>query len=245
MRQTLVPKGTLFDQPFRGVWFPLEYLDPQQGLYFSATLTNYGLVDKVAGEKVATWGSRYKPTQQAAAFVARNSEDYVSVMPATCPAGAELSAQPYVNQFGNPKMNYTCTLCPMGKFKFLDTPTPCTFCEAGKFTDAKGETACQMCQVGFEAVDGLTCRACQPSFYKREAAATSCSPCGAGLFSNESAQSDCKFCSPGYFSLPPSCPVATFFPFCLERFPFKLNQPNMDALFLPTNIHWASEARLD
>ncbi|CAJ1436638.1 unnamed protein product [Effrenium voratum] len=144
--------------------------------------------------------------------------DYVSVMPATCPAGAELSAQPYVNQFGNPKMNYTCTLCPMGKFKFLDTPTPCTFCEAGKFTDAKGETACQMCQVGFEAVDGLTCHACQPSFYKREAAATSCSPCGAGLFSNESAQSDCKFCSPGYFSLQGStectaCPINEVAPF--------------------------------
>ncbi|CAJ1390644.1 unnamed protein product [Effrenium voratum] len=138
--------------------------------------------------------------------------DYVSIKPDTCPLGTELSAVPYVNQFGNPKTSYNCTLCPLGKFKFLDTPTPCTSCEGGKYTDVVGQTACQRCQVGFEAVDGLFCRACQPGFYKKETAAASCSPCSAGSFSNQSAQSDCLYCPPGHFSLQGSttcapCPI--------------------------------------
>ena len=138
--------------------------------------------------------------------------DYVSIEPDTCPLGTELSAVPYVNQFGSPKTSYNCTLCPLGKFKFLDTPTPCTSCEGGKYTDVVGQTACQRCQVGFEAVDGLFCRACQPGFYKKETAAASCSPCSAGSFSNQSAQSDCLYCPPGHFSLQGSttcapCPI--------------------------------------
>lgn len=40
--------------------------------------------------------------------------DYISVAPSNCPVGTELSAIPYVNQFGTDKVNYTCSLCPPG-----------------------------------------------------------------------------------------------------------------------------------
>ena len=41
-------------------------------------------------------------------------------------------------RFGNNKVNYTCSACALGTFKFLDTPTACTSCEAGRYTDQVG-----------------------------------------------------------------------------------------------------------
>eukprot|EP00439_Symbiodinium_sp_Y106_P046368 s2809_g5.t3 len=126
--------------------------------------------------------------------------DYVSIAPSSCPVGAELSAVPYVNQFGNNKINYTCSACPLGRFKFLDTPTACTSCESGRYTDQVGQSSCSLCDLGYEAVNGSSCRACSPGFYKGEAAAAFCSPCIAGMFNNQSAQASCNFCSPGSFA---------------------------------------------
>jgi len=126
--------------------------------------------------------------------------DYVSVAPSSCPVGAELSAVPYINQFGNSKVNYTCSLCSFGTFKYLDIPTACTSCEPGRYTDQVGQSTCRLCDPGYEALNGTSCRACGVGFYKREAAAASCSPCGAGTFNNQTAQAECAFCGPGYFA---------------------------------------------
>jgi len=126
--------------------------------------------------------------------------DYVSVAPSTCPPGTELSAEPFVNQFGNSKVKYTCTLCPPGKYKSVNTPTECSVCEAGKYTDQAGESECHFCDPGYEAFEGISCRACQPGSYKKEVAAESCSLCDPGTFTNQSAQSDCSFCLQGYFA---------------------------------------------
>ncbi|CAE6960361.1 sphX [Symbiodinium natans] len=124
-------------------------------------------------------------------------------------------------RFGNNKINYTCARCQPGTFKFLDTPTACTRCEAGRFSDQDGrvggdgeeekgnpptkfaevgQSTCGLCDVGYEAVNGTSCRACEPGFYKSEAAAAACSPCAAGRFNNQSAQADCGYCSPGFFA---------------------------------------------
>ena len=91
--------------------------------------------------------------------------DYVSVAPDECPQGTELSAVPYVNEFGTSKVNYTCTLCPLGKYKFLTTPTECSSCDAGKYTDQMGLSECKFCDPGYE-VQGTSCRACRPGSYK-------------------------------------------------------------------------------
>eukprot|EP00434_Breviolum_minutum_P037241 symbB.v1.2.033016.t1/scaffold4043.1/size45695/5 len=125
--------------------------------------------------------------------------DYVSVAPDECPQGTELSAVPYINEFGTSKVNYTCTLCPLGKYKFLTTPTECSSCDAGKYTDQMGLSECKFCDPGYE-VQGTSCRACRPGSYKKEVAAETCSVCDPGTFSNMSAQSDCMFCPQGYFS---------------------------------------------
>ena len=90
----------------------------------------------------------------------------VSVAPSTCPPGTELSAEPFVNQFGTNKVAYTCALCPPGKYKSVSTPTECSVCEAGKYTDQAGESECHFCDPGYEAFEGTSCRACQPGSYK-------------------------------------------------------------------------------
>lgn len=90
----------------------------------------------------------------------------VSVAPSTCPPGTELSAEPFVNQFGTNKVKYTCTLCPPGKYKSVNTPTECSVCEAGKYTDQAGESECHFCDPGYEAFEGISCHACQPGSYK-------------------------------------------------------------------------------
>ncbi|CAE6949870.1 sphX, partial [Symbiodinium natans] len=63
-----------------------------------------------------------------------------------------------------------------------------------------GQSTCGLCDVGYEAVNGTSCRACEPGFYKSEAAAATCSPCTAGKFNNQSAQASCSFCGPGFFA---------------------------------------------
>ncbi|CAK9066479.1 Protein SphX [Durusdinium trenchii] len=127
--------------------------------------------------------------------------DYISVAPSNCPVGTELSAIPYVNQFGTDKVNYTCSLCPPGRYKFLDTPTPCSYCPAGKYADQPGLADCLFCEPGYEPVNGVQCQPCQPGSYKKEVAAATCSLCEPGTFTNRSAQADCEFCLAGFFSI--------------------------------------------
>ena len=93
--------------------------------------------------------------------------DYVSVTPTSCPPGTELTAVPYVNQFGNDKINYTCSLCPMGTYKFLSTPTSCSPCPAGTYTDVVGRSDCDYCESGYEPVNGTSCHACRAGSYKK------------------------------------------------------------------------------
>ncbi|CAE7570062.1 sphX [Symbiodinium natans] len=126
--------------------------------------------------------------------------DYVSVAPATCPIGTELTSLPFINAFGNSKVNYTCTPCTVGMYKFLDTPTSCRACEPGRYAELPGQSRCLHCDPGYEVVNGTSCRACFPGLRKREAAAVACTTCPPGSFNNESAQAECVFCGPGRFA---------------------------------------------
>lgn len=92
--------------------------------------------------------------------------DYISVAPEICDVGFELTSVAYVNRFGNRKVNYTCSACPVGKYKFLSTPTECLSCDAGRYTQQIGQSECQLCEPGYEAVEGTSCRACQAGSYK-------------------------------------------------------------------------------
>ena len=126
--------------------------------------------------------------------------DYVPVQPEVCFNGTELVEEEYLNQFGNPKIRYSCNECAPGYFKQLNTPTKCRKCQPGAVTSSPGQSSCEFCLPGTFAEEGSTnCTACPKNTIAAAPGAGRCDSCSAGYQTEAAGASACLRCGLGTF----------------------------------------------
>lgn len=126
--------------------------------------------------------------------------DYVPVPPDICYNGTELKEEAYTNQFGNPKVRYSCEDCQPGSYKQLNTPTTCNQCQPGSVTSEPGQSACSFCLPGSYALQGSTsCTDCPKNTAAAAPGAGSCDACGAGFQTETMGSSTCTRCGLGTY----------------------------------------------
>eukprot|EP00439_Symbiodinium_sp_Y106_P035650 s6944_g4.t1 len=139
--------------------------------------------------------------------------DYVPVAPEVCFNGTELFEEEYLNQFGNPKIRYSCNDCIPGYFKQLNTPTKCRKCQPGAVTSSAGQSACDFCLPGTFAEEGSTnCTACPKNYIAAAPGAGRCDACGSGYQTEDVGSSACVRCGLGKYRMTSdlacfSCPL--------------------------------------
>ena len=133
--------------------------------------------------------------------------------PEVCFNGTELFEEEYLNQFGNPKIRYSCNDCIPGYFKQLNTPTKCRKCQPGAVTSSAGQSACDFCLPGTFAEEGSTnCTACPKNYIAAAPGAGRCDACGSGYQTEDVGSSACVRCGLGKYRMTSdlacfSCPL--------------------------------------
>ncbi|CAK8997648.1 unnamed protein product, partial [Durusdinium trenchii] len=126
--------------------------------------------------------------------------DYVPVPPSMCWNGTELFEEAYTNEFGNPKVRYSCQPCQAGFYKQLNTPTKCDPCQAGSVTSEAGQPACEFCLPGTYALQGSTnCSSCAKNSIAAAPGAGRCDACAAGYQTETTGSSACLRCGLGTY----------------------------------------------
>jgi len=126
--------------------------------------------------------------------------DYISVAPTVCWNGTYLSAVPYLNQWGTPKVNYTCQLCIPGSAKSNNLPTNCDICTPGSITASPGLTHCTFCDMGYYAPAGSSsCFPCLKNTIAPSPGMGSCTACPAGFTTNSTGSIACDHCPVGTY----------------------------------------------
>jgi len=90
-------------------------------------------------------------------------------------------------------VNIACAACPSGKYQPLAASASCNACATNN--SGCGSTSVGTCNVGYGSTDnGITCKACNPSFYKDTAGNSACTACISSKYSLEAGSATCKTC---------------------------------------------------